>query len=54
MISWLYLSNRGTFEDGRVNLAKDGKNQCTIQQNSDTHLYDVGANVQMAAPLQVK
>ena len=50
----MHLSNRGTFENGRVNVTKDGKSQSTIQQNSDTHLYDVGANAQMAAPLQVK
>merc|ERR1719367_2801933 len=40
-------SNRGTLEDGRVNVTKDGKSQSTTQHNSDTHLYDVGANVQM-------
>ena len=50
----MYLSNRGAFEDGRVNLTKDGKTQSSIQQNSNTHLYDVGANAQMAAQLQVK
>ena len=49
----MHLSNRGTFEDGRVNLTKDGKNQSATQPNSDTHLYAIGANAQISSVMEV-